>query len=178
MDICAFLVDLRERLKKWGEPHNANVQLAEETVHAIELLEGGGLGVNVVVWWEGDDPAGEDLPESTIHNGKLWVGVTRHAGLAKQHFQNHIEGDEKRPALLGIVQSLRKFLFAQTFADGLPECETGAYLHSAGMKPLAFAPGQFLRGYSLRMGINYTALVGDEEDVPPECAEEIKELED
>jgi len=123
MDIPAFLVDLLTRLEGWGAAYGAEVQLAEETVHAMELLEGGGNGVNVVLWFDGDDDTGSDAPESTLHNGKIWIGVTRFAGLARAHFANMIKGDEKRPALLGIIQDLRKFLLAQTFKDGLPESD-------------------------------------------------------
>ena len=176
MDLVAFLTDLETRVQAWGKPFDANVALAEETAHAMELLEGGGQGVNVVLWFDGDDATGPDVPESTLHAGRIYVGVTRHAGLARKHFANLIEGDARRPALLGVIQDLRKFLLAQTFADGLQEGPAGAWLHSDGMTAISLAPGQFLRGYALRFKINYTARVAelgpchdaDDDGPPPE----------
>jgi hypothetical protein len=174
MDLTDFLRDLRGRVETWGKKYGANVMLAEETVHAMELLEGGGRGVNVVLWYDGDDAGGPDEPESTIHTGKIWFGVTRHAGLARHHFANMIDGDAEKPALLGIVQDLRKFLYKQAFETGLHETPEGAWFKSDGMAPLSIAPGQFLRGYALRMRINYTALVAGDEpchDAPTEGEE-------
>lgn len=166
MDIPAFLIDLETRVKAWATAFDASVTLAEEAVHAMELLDGTGRSVNVVLWFDGDDATGPDAPESTLHAGKIWLGITRHAGLSKNHFANMVEDDPHRAALLRIVQDLRRFLLGQTFANGLQECAAGAWLHSDGMSPLAIAPGQFLRGYALRMKINYTALV----DAPVEGA--------
>jgi len=160
MDLAEFLRDLEKRIRvEWAPAHKAHVVLAEEAVHAMELLEGSWRGVNVVLWWDGDQPGGPDEIESTIHTGKVWIGVTRHAGLARAHFANLIEDDKNRPALLGIVQDLRKFLLGQTFETGLSEGPGGAYLSSDGMAPIAMEKGTFLRGYALRVKINYTALV-------------------
>ena len=159
MDLCDFMRDFLARIRHWAKKYDADVVLAEEAVHAMELLEGGGRGVNIVLWYDGDQPGGPDEIESTIHIGKLWIGVTRHAGLARAHFANLIEGDDERPALLGIVQDLRKFLLGQMFKDGLPESPEGAYLSSDGMAPLTLEKGTFLRGYALRVKINFTALV-------------------
>lgn len=133
----------------WAGDHNARVTVADDPVHAIELLTAGqSNGCAVVLFYGGDDPADDLFTEDTLLRANIRIGVSQKRGL-KQRDSNAVV------SLLDQIASLRKMLRTETI-EGLIEDQ--AY---KGMAPLTYPDGSAFNGYALR----YTCMFADDVDV-------------
>jgi hypothetical protein len=137
---CAILGTIAKLLQKeFGAKRGGSVAVADDPAHAIELLAAGKPGgVAIVLFYYADLPAGdEDLPEDTLVDGQIRIGVVRSRGLAAK------PAAEAPPALAD-AEAVRTYLARQIAAGTL----TGVYEY-AGMATLQNRAGEFLHGYAL-----------------------------
>ena len=144
-----ILQELANAIEKGYAPaHSAQVTIAEDPAHAIELLSAGRPGgMTIVLFYLGDAGAGDEaLPEDSLVSGQIRIGCVKHSGL-------EVRPGKKIPGVLNDAQTLRKFIrkitTKLTLSDGY---------EYAGMTYLKTEGGQLLHGYAL----TFTALYADE----------------
>jgi hypothetical protein len=132
----------------YAKSRGADVAIAEDPAHAIELLAAGRPGgMTIVLFYLGDSSGGdEELPEDTLVNGQIRIGCVKRKGL-------EVRPGKKIPPVLADCQALRKFVRKIE----TPLTVTGG-LEYAGMTYLKTEGGQLLHGYAL----TFNALYADE----------------
>lgn len=129
----------------YAASRGADVAIAEDPAHAIELLAAGRPGgMTIVLFYLGDSSAGEEeLPEDTLVNGQIRVGCVKHKGL-------EVRPGKKTPPVLADCQTLRKFV------RGIETTLTvTGGLEYAGMTYLKTEGGALLHGYALTFNALY-----------------------
>ena len=137
---CAVLDAMARLLRdEFGAARSAGVAVADDPAHAMDLLATGRPGgLSIILFYYADAPAGEDgLPEDTLVDGQIRVGVVRGRGLAARPAA-------EAPAALADAEAVRSFLARRIAAGTL----TGVYEY-AGMATLQNRAGEFLNGYTL-----------------------------
>lgn len=126
----------------------ASVSVAADPASALDLLTAGKPGgAAIVVFYLADTAVGDEgLPEDTLVECQIRVGVVRHRGLASRPVAD-------APGVIDDVDALRTWL-AQQPADGTL---TGVWEY-AGMTYLQNNAGELLNGYAL----TYKALYAHE----------------
>lgn len=159
MRITDFMRKLEASLTQWGGQNDGAVILAETPRHAMEFLNGGtDRGLNILLWWEGDTHAQEQIAESTMTRGKVWLALHREAGLEYRRGATLTRDTPARKALLNLVDELREYVEALEFPDSLGVYPDGGMVYK-GMTYLATQKGELLHGYALTFEIDYTRRV-------------------
>lgn len=131
---------------KWAADHNARVTVAADPAHAIEMLSAGQAnGCAVVLFYGGDEPAGDEVMEDTLLRPNIRIGVAQKQGLKIRDGRMVID-------VLDQIASLRKLIRNEDI-EGL--VEQAVY---KGMVPLQYTDGSAMHGYALR----YEPLYADE----------------
>lgn len=123
----------------------ATVAVAPDPASAIELLAAGRPGGCAIVVFYLDDVAAGDtgLPEDTLVECQIRVGVVRHRGLS-------VRPTADAPGALDDADALRAWLAAQPADNAL----TGFWEY-AGMTWLQTTTGDLLHGYALTYKVLY-----------------------
>jgi len=136
----AIMAELASAIKKTFTPkHPAQVEIAEDPAHAIDLLAAGKSGgMSIVLFYLGDAGAGDDdLPEDVLVEGQIRIGVVKHQGLA-------VKPTSRVAPVLTEAEALRTFI-ARLLSKGTV---TTGYEY-AGMTYLKNNNGELLHGYAL-----------------------------
>lgn len=128
---------------QWAGDHSARVTVANDPVHAIELLSAGkNDGCAIVLFYGGDEPADDMFTEDTLLRANIRIGVSQKHGLK-------IRTSDSAVTLLDQIASLRK-LMGGAVIEGL--VDQPVY---KGMSPLTYPDGQAFSGYALRYDCLY-----------------------
>ena len=119
--------------------HQATVAVAGDPAMAIEMLAAGKPGgTAIVIFYGGDTAAGDEgLPEDTLVEAQIRIGVVRRVGLAAKPAA-------QPTGALAEAEALRTFVASRDGEGTL----TGVYEY-AGMAPLQTHTGELLHGYAL-----------------------------
>lgn len=129
--------------KSWAGDHSARVTVANDPVHAIELLTAGQPnGCAVVLFYGGDDPADDMFTADTLLRANIRIGVSQKQGLK-------LRTSESVVTLLDQIASLRKLMGGAAIENLV---EPPIY---KGMAPLTYPDGQAFSGYALRYDCMY-----------------------
>jgi hypothetical protein len=143
---CAIMGAMARLLQgEFGAARGASVAVADDPAHAMDLLAAGKPGgLAIVLFYYADSAAGDEaLPEDTLVDGQIRLGVVRSRGLAARP-------DAEPPPALADAEAVRTFL-ARRIAEGtLP----GVYEY-AGLATLQNRAGEFLHGYALAYKVLY-----------------------
>jgi hypothetical protein len=127
--------------EKWAGDHGARVTVANDPVHAIELLSAGKSdGCAVVLFYGGDDPADDLFTEDTLLRANIRIGLSQKQGLKLR------DGDSV-VTLMDQIATLRKAV-ATNAIEGL--IDQPVY---KGMAPLTYPDGSAFSGYALRYDV-------------------------
>lgn len=130
--------------RNWSQSHRAVVKVAEDPVHALELLQAGMPGFCLVVLFYVSDTAdGDDLYEDVRTDAQIRIGITQSAGVLRKR-----DGSTPPPVLRNQGE-LRKWLESRCY-DGLLEG-----LNYKGMQYIPTQDGKALNGYALTYGVLY-----------------------
>lgn len=128
----------------WATDNKANVTVAENPAHALDLLTAGRAGgCAVVLFYLSDQRDGDEFEADTRLDGQIRIGVVQKPGLG-------IMDGKATPPVLKIIDSLRKWL-ANREIEGLLD----GTLDYRGMTHIPAGDGSALHGYALTYGAVY-----------------------
>lgn len=137
----AFAAAAAEWAKQAG---NAEVRIAEDPAHAVDLLAAGKSGCcTAVFFYVSDEPDGDEMAEDVRLAATLRVGLVAHPGLKTRSGQNV-------PGVLAQVDGFRRWAAGLTL-DGLLD----GTLEYKGMQPIPSGNGSMLNGYALTYSARY-----------------------
>jgi hypothetical protein len=102
----AILLALEAHVKTWCDANKGKVSIAGDAFNVLELLEQSPSGLRVVLYWHGDDAAG-DVPQGGVTTNELHVILTYNRGLAIWQGRHTVEGKGEREPLFKLLSSLR-----------------------------------------------------------------------
>lgn len=130
--------------ENFAKKHGAQISVAADPAHALDLLGGVRAGAAaIVLFYLGDVPAGEEeLAGDTLVEGTIRVAVVQHPGLAAKPAKT-------APNALRLAEALRTEITGLSMSGVL-----GGFSY-AGMTHLENYSGEILHGYALSYKAGY-----------------------
>ena len=144
----AELLDLyKTDLEAWCAENKAQLSLARDPYHVLELLAQSPAGMRLILHWAGDDNAGEQ-DEAIGSVNRLEVILSYNLGLTAKPDLALLQAQVDRPALLTLISVVRNRVLSLYVIDA----ETGARLsaRSAGCETVTTPDGIPLAAYKLK----------------------------
>lgn len=146
-----LLTTLRDGLAAWALANRGNLHIAGDAFHVDQLLEQSPAGFRVIIWWSGDQPAG-DVPEAGIVTNNLRVVLSLGRGMAKEKSAHLITGRAGQKPLYELVSEARARVRAIEFSDPADEI-SGVWADYMGCSPLAAPGGLPLDAYEVAFAL-------------------------
>lgn len=157
MRIDEMVSALQADFATWVAGVKGKLSIARDPWNVLEILCEGPQGLQVILHWNGDEPAG-DLSQDPLSNNALEVIVGYNLGLNAQQDDALIVNRTNRPSLLKFVTDARARLLTYKFAEDVTE----QFLEYAGTEPVTLPDGMPLAAYRIRARL--TARVDTDEE--------------
>lgn len=144
LTVTQILAALFTALQAWGSPLGCQPTIARDPFHVLEILAANPAGFRTVVHWAGDENVSH-IDALPLAEHTLEVILSYNLGLTAKPDLALINGQQNRPPLYDIVDSLRAFVLAIQY----PDLQTGIYAAYAGTKPFITPDGIPLAAYVL-----------------------------
>jgi len=146
LTITQILTALYLALQTWStnQQIGAQVTIARDPFHVLEILASSPATFRLVVHWAGDHNISE-VDELPLSENELQVILSYNLGLTAQPDLALISGPQNRPSVLDQVDSLRSFILGVQY----PTIATGTYAVYGGTKPFVTPDGVPLAAYVL-----------------------------
>lgn len=146
---------LHEDFTPFAREHHAELVIARDPWHFLELLASSPQGALLALHWAGDSNPQDNQAEAAIVDNIIEIGVLAHEGLAKSTV-SRVLGPRpgNKPPLIELVSLVR--MHARSFrypADGTSE----RVLRYAGCDPVVLPDGLPLSAYRLRFTLTTAA---------------------
>lgn len=129
--------------KNWAGTHRAVVKVAEDPVHALDMIAAGAPGYCLVVLFYVADTGGDDVYGDTATDAQIRIALTQAAGVLRKR-----DGATPPPVLKNQGE-LRKWLESRSYAGILEG------LIYKGMQYIPTSSGKAYNGYAMTYGVNY-----------------------
>jgi hypothetical protein len=146
LTITKILAALVFALKTWSTNQNigAQVTIARDPFHVLEILAASPEGFRLVVHWAGDTNISE-VDELPLSENELQVILSYNLGLTARPDMALLKGPQDRPSVLDQVDALRGFILGVQY----PTIQTGTYAVYGGTKPFVTPDSIPLAAYVL-----------------------------
>lgn len=131
-------------LQTWSAPLKADVSIARDPFHVLEILAAGPSGFRVVLHASEDDNI-SDIDQLSLADNLIEVILSYNLGLTARPDLALISGQQNRPPLLDHITALRSFILSLRF----PTEQTGSYAVYRGRRPYVTPDGIPLAAYTL-----------------------------
>jgi hypothetical protein len=146
-----LLTLLRDGLATWAATNKGSLHIANDAFHVDQLLEESPAGFRIIVWWGGDQPAGDE-PHAGIVTNNLRVVLSMGRGMAKDKSTHLVIGRAGQKALYELVSECRARVRAIEFSD--PDDEiSGVWPEYMGTAALVAPGGLPLDAYELSFAL-------------------------
>jgi hypothetical protein len=130
--------------KNWAGTHRAVVKVAEDPVHALDMIITGAKGYCLIVlFYVSDTEGGDDVFGDTCTDAQLRIALSQPAGVLRKR------DGKTPPPVLKNQGDLRKWLESRSY-EGILEG-----LIYKGMQYIPTSDGKALNGYALTYGALY-----------------------
>jgi hypothetical protein len=138
--------------RNWAGSNRAVVKVAEDPVHALDMIVAGAAGYCLVVLFYVSDTGGDDGYGDTATDAQIRIALTQPAGQLRKR------DGAAPPPVLRTQGRLRKWLGGRYY-DGILEG-----LIYRGMQYIPTSDGKAHNGYAMTYGVNYAHDVDIDEE--------------
>jgi len=134
--IDEIAIKLKHALERWAASRKAEVSIATDPFHVLEILSAGPQGFRLVLHTSSDENPSDQM-ELPLADNEIEVILSYNLGLTVKPDLALIHGSNNRPSLYHELDDLRAFLLAIAF----PTILTATYAIYKGRKPFITPDG-------------------------------------